>query len=1155
MQARGKQSVSAGGDIGVAVTGDHNQIHIASPVRSAYWEHVRRIAPRELVGRDEELHDLAHFCTTKSGPAYAWWRAGAWAGKTALMAWFALHPPPGVRIVPFFVTARQRAQNDVVAYGDVVLEQLAELAEDRLPAHLTEATRDAHLLRLYDQAARVCRERGERLVLLVDGLDEDRGVTTGPDAHSIAGILPTRLESGMRVIVTGRLNPPLPSDVPDDHPLRDPQYMRTLTPSPYAQAIRAEAERELKGLLAESRMCRDLLGFVVAAGAGLTATDLAHLSAETPYGVRDVLTTRAGRTFMVRKTPFAGRSVPEVYLLAHDELQEQAADMLGSSEVGRYRSRLHAWYDEYREKSWPSETPDYLLHGYVHMLREHQDVDRLVQCATDPDRQERLLHASGSDGLALAEIQVASELIIEQGGERLHDMLTLAIRRNALEERISKMTSAIPAAWVSVGEQSRGEALARGLPDKGERALALAAVGERLAGEEAARVLAEAEAVARDEADDAARDRLLVRIVPALLRAGHYARAEELATTLERPRIDPDLAHQVVTTLVEAGQVGRIAAMVEALGMSAQAPIHLAPALAECGHVADAESVARSAVAPTVRKVALLRLAAVLSRRKDDDRARILIEDALAAHGQVRLEDLLPGLAAANALEHALDMVKEVTLDERRYALISRMAGESARYGHTDDARSLLRLLPVGPDLSEGAADIVVALCGQGDLDGAFVVARLITEDRGLSRALLALALAMIRAGQVDEALQIGRILAKDDGPIDPLVRISVELAANGLRDRAREVLSDAEDLARRSVSTPAKLRVVAAVSRALSGAGCVEEARSLLEGVEEDFKAVLNRWALGEPGREQLNAAFARALADAGLFPRAELLAEGAGNGRSQERIWAETAQSMIAVGRFEDAERAARTPLKLNRSRLPALVAVSLTAAGEFERAVDLARYAEPQYEAWALAEIAYALHEVGHSARAQECTARAQALARYRPSARAAAALARAMARGGDVSAARAQLGDAEVLGETATVTREKVGALVRAMVALGDFARAEALVDRVLRPSAQATARADLVEAYVEHRELARAEALAGRITGREAARAHLAIARTVPPTRSGLHLSLALHYGWWPQCLAELLAIDPTMAGLVIDAVDRSDQGWSEAVPESSEALY
>jgi hypothetical protein len=274
--------VAAGRDIGVAVTGDHNQVILAPPIRSAYLEQVRRIVPRELVGRQDELAELAAFCIAETGPAYAWWRGGAWAGKTALMSWFVLNPPKGVRIVPFFVTARLGAQNDATAYVDVMLEQLAEIAGEGLPAYLTQATPDAHLLRLYGVAARVCAERDDRLVLLVDGLDEDRGVTTGPTAHSIAGLLPAVPAAGMRVLVAGRLNPPIPGDVPDHHPLRAPGVVRLLDQSPYAQAIRTEAERELKQLIEAGGLDYDLLALVTAAGGGLTAEDLAELTGAVP---------------------------------------------------------------------------------------------------------------------------------------------------------------------------------------------------------------------------------------------------------------------------------------------------------------------------------------------------------------------------------------------------------------------------------------------------------------------------------------------------------------------------------------------------------------------------------------------------------------------------------------------------------------------------------------------------------------------------------------------------------------------------------------------------------------------------------------------------------------------------------------------------------
>ena len=132
---------------------DNRPMPAGPAVRSAYSEQVKRIAPVELHGRDGELAELAAFCTEPGRGPYAWWRAPAWAGKSALMSWFVLHPPPGVQVISFFVTARYKGQDDQDAFIDAVLEQLADLLDEPIPAYLTETTRELHLLRMLAEAA------------------------------------------------------------------------------------------------------------------------------------------------------------------------------------------------------------------------------------------------------------------------------------------------------------------------------------------------------------------------------------------------------------------------------------------------------------------------------------------------------------------------------------------------------------------------------------------------------------------------------------------------------------------------------------------------------------------------------------------------------------------------------------------------------------------------------------------------------------------------------------------------------------------------------------------------------------------------------------------------------------------------------------------
>src|SRR5436305_565905 len=199
--------------------------------------------------RDAELAELATFCTAADQGPYVWWQAEAWAGKSALLSWFVLHPPAGVRVVSFFVTARLADQDDRVAFIDAVSSQLAEVLGRTLSGQVSGAMREAYLLDSLRAAAEASRRRGQRLILLVDGLDEDQGVVAGPDAYSIAALLPQRPPGGMRIVVAGRPHPAIPADVPDGHPLRDPAVVRVLDRSVHAQVVRVDAERGLKRLL------------------------------------------------------------------------------------------------------------------------------------------------------------------------------------------------------------------------------------------------------------------------------------------------------------------------------------------------------------------------------------------------------------------------------------------------------------------------------------------------------------------------------------------------------------------------------------------------------------------------------------------------------------------------------------------------------------------------------------------------------------------------------------------------------------------------------------------------------------------------------------------------------------------------------------------
>ncbi|HSV65025.1 MAG TPA: trypsin-like peptidase domain-containing protein [Mycobacteriales bacterium] len=229
-------------------------------VRSAYREQVRDIAPYDgLRDREEELAELTRFCAGDT--PYLWWQAGPWAGKSALMSSFVLEPPAGVDVVSFFVTGRLAGQADSDAFTSALLDQLAALRnEDVSPLLAQPAARDAHRRRLLREAAEAAQRAGRRLVLVVDGLDEDINTVPGPGTNSIASLLPRRTPDGLRVIVASRPHPPIPLDVDLDHPLRT-CHRRWLDDSPHARAIAPQAKQELsKLLLAGETLQRDVLG-------------------------------------------------------------------------------------------------------------------------------------------------------------------------------------------------------------------------------------------------------------------------------------------------------------------------------------------------------------------------------------------------------------------------------------------------------------------------------------------------------------------------------------------------------------------------------------------------------------------------------------------------------------------------------------------------------------------------------------------------------------------------------------------------------------------------------------------------------------------------------------------------------------------------------
>ena len=581
-------------------------------IRSAYQEQVRDIAPDALIGRDGELAEWAEFC---AGPAmYTWWQAGPWAGKSALASWFVTHPPAGADIASFFITSRFQADGD--AFLNAMIEQLHALVPGRgSPA----GTRVGAWFSLLASAAAQAGERDRRLVVVVDGLDEDdAGATPRRERPSIASLLPRRPPPGVRFIVTSRPDPGLPDDVEDDHPLRT-CAVHHLAASWVAANIARRAQLELRALLTGEQTAVDVIGYVAAAGGGLARSDLEALTGAAPRKLDPILRGVFGRSLQTR----AAADIPgtevnpatRVYLFAHETLRVTAEEQLGA-ELARYRQGIHDWISSSASGGWPDSTPGYAIRGYPGLLTTTSDAARLSVLARDPRRHAFLLRATGSDYAALAEIRTAQGLMARQDVPDLQALVELAVYRHAISISNQSIPYGLPAVWARLARLDHAEALARTIGDPSTRAWALtelvrvsAQAGDL---DRASRPTADVEPLARTITNLGDQTRVLAWLASVSAQAGDLDRASRLAALAEalaRATTDPDAQARALTGMANAA--------------------------AQAGDPDHAETLARTITNPDAQVQALAELASAAAQVGDLGRASRLAAEAEPLAGTI----------------------------------------------------------------------------------------------------------------------------------------------------------------------------------------------------------------------------------------------------------------------------------------------------------------------------------------------------------------------------------------------------------------------------------------------------------------------------------------------------------------------------------------
>lgn len=1027
------------------------------PRTTAYHHQVVDIAPERLLGREAELAELAAFA--RGGEPCGWWQAGPWAGKTALMAWFALHPPPDVDVVGFFVASALAGQSDSDAFLEAMSEQLTLLAEQPPGVPATTAARRRNLLPLLESAARRCRDVGRRLVIVVDGLDEDTGEATRKP--SIASLLPRHPPDGLRVVVTSRPDRSLPLDVPADHPLqRCPR--RWLRVSPHAQDDEVFARRELHERLRGGPLHEDVLGLITASGGGLGRDDLAELTGSSPVTIAELLRGTFGHSIATRVQRLAGSagSTGEArgYLLGHRTLRETAEREFGPR-LGGYRQRLHAWADDHLRSGWPKDTPIYLLRDYPRMLAMVGDTARLAALAADADRHDRMLEITGGDALALDEIALARSVGLRRPVPDLTEAVLLAVRHEELARRNTGIPVQLPAVWAAMGELVRAEALARGIPRPRRRdaALAQAAVAAAAAGH-----VEQAEQLAEGIEDPDQRDPALTGIAVAAARHD-VERAERIARRMTPDRRDTALVR--IASAVAVRDAERAAALVADLAVApdgARARVARALAAVGAGELDLAEAVVQEIGPAPQRARACAELAGVLAAAGHLDRAERLLATVRRSGVRVQaLAELAQAAAAGDDGEAA----------QRVLTALREAAGGAAHRGEAIevllDLSSALRgggrattaavLEADAEDLAEqiddadrrewAAARLAVARAESGDQQGADAVLDGLRDPERVASALTSIALAAARDGDPARAEAAVRRLPAGRRQMQALAELAAVLAARGGHGRAAVHAAEVERLAR-DVSDPRWLATVAVrVTEGLTALGEHACARGIAERIGDGAQrgSALARVAesLAEVGDVAGAEEIARSLSDPELRAWV-LVGVGAAHGVAGRR-----AEAVAIASEVSAAASGIRDPF----SRVVALARMSsaVRAGGAPDQAVRLAAAAErelaavesPGRQVRALVQLAALRAEAGDETGAGELAGRSEAIlaAIEDPGRRD-----RVCTRVAEALAAAGQAERAADVGDRITAPAGRVRALAAAAAAADHEDRAWALLNR-------------------------------------------------------------------------------------------------------------
>jgi WD40 repeat protein len=331
--------------------------------RADYLPTIREIQLRtsRLEGREKDLGVLAEFSCGTQGYMLILGRDSV--GKTALLAEFVgTRLPPQVDFIAYFAS-RILSDADSNRFLAEVVPQLAGLlgmssSPDAVPREFRS---------LWQEAARRALDLNRHLLLVVDGLDEEFAPAELP---SIGTLLPVAVAphsewSRAHVLVSNRIDSPLPRGIPRDHPLRGVTPM-LLEPYPNFRPNDAD---ELNTLLSLGRDVRRTLGALAAAGGALSVDDLQEITRLPAERLDEVI------SHTLRSLLHVGPEGAWRYTFKSASMLD-AARQGPDLDLSRYHEAIRRWADGWWRRGWQrdqetgADVPQYLLDSYPDSLAD-----------------------------------------------------------------------------------------------------------------------------------------------------------------------------------------------------------------------------------------------------------------------------------------------------------------------------------------------------------------------------------------------------------------------------------------------------------------------------------------------------------------------------------------------------------------------------------------------------------------------------------------------------------------------------------------------------------------------------------------------------------------------------------------------------------------